>query len=62
MINDIKNFNIPTTDQEKQERLASCEVCPENTESPFGTICARCACPISYVISQKFKTCPLGKW
>lgn len=62
MIKDVNNFNIQTTEEEKQNRLQLCNSCPQKTIIDANEICDKCACPIDYVISQKYKLCPLEKW
>lgn len=62
MIEDVNKFNILTNDVEKQERLNLCNSCVENKKFNSGNLCYLCACPIEYVISYKFKICPLKKW
>jgi hypothetical protein len=62
MIEDIKNFDILTTDSEKNERMSLCGVCVENKNINESPVCMQCACPIEYVVTYKFKACPLNKW
>lgn len=62
MIEDVNKFNILTTESEKQQRLALCNSCEKNIELQSGKLCNACACPIDYVITYKFKNCPLNKW
>ena len=62
MIKDVENFNILTDASESNSRLSLCNACPENTSLDSGNICNACACPIEYVITYKFKICPLNKW
>lgn len=63
MIENVENFNILTDDDEKQFRLNLCNTCVENIETETsGKICNQCACPIEYVVTYKFKICPLEKW
>lgn len=63
MIEDVNNFGIITTDEEKSVRLNLCDSCEMmRTDSVTGNICDACACPIDYVITYKFKICPLNKW
>ncbi len=62
MIEDVSNFNILTTDIEKNERLALCGSCEQNKEVGGSSLCMKCACPIEYVVTYKFKICPLNKW
>lgn len=59
MIEDVNNFGILTTDAEKTDRLNLCNTC--DMKKPTN-ICDACACPIDYVITYKFKICPLDKW
>lgn len=62
MIKDPNNFDILTDDNEKNSRLELCNTCEKNTSTNQGPICDACACPIDYVITYKFKICPLNKW
>jgi len=62
MIEDVNNFNILTSDEEKQQRLLLCNSCEKNQNTDFGNICEGCVCPIEYVVTYKFKICPLKKW
>ena len=62
MIEDVNNFNVLTSDSEKATRLNICKTCDQNQMIAEGELCMGCACPIDYVISYKFKRCPLGKW
>lgn len=62
MIKDVENFNVITSDQERQARLALCNACEKQTLILGAPSCDQCACPIEYVISYKFKICPLEKW
>ena len=62
MIKDVNNFDILTTEEEKQTRQSLCNSCEKNQNIQFGNICEGCACPIEYVIMYKFKGCPLNKW
>jgi len=63
MIEDPKNFDILTNENEKQVRLNTCNSCEQKEfilQDSF--ICKACACPIEYVVTYKFKQCPLNKW
>lgn len=62
MIENVENFNVLTSDQEKQERIALCNSCEKNIDCQGSRLCDACACPIDYVIRYKFKICPLNKW
>lgn len=62
MIENVEDFDVLTTQQEKQTRLNTCSECDNNHATEFGRICNACACPINYVITYKFKMCPIGKW
>lgn len=62
MITDINKFNIATDETEMQYRLNLCSQCEQNKENQHSRICFACACPIEYVTTQKYKSCPLGKW
>lgn len=62
MINDIQNFNIMTTNHDRQIRLNLCNDCSENKKINDIAVCFACACPIEYVTTQKYKECPLHKW
>jgi hypothetical protein len=62
MIEDVSKFNILTNELEKQQRLGLCNSCENNIELRSGKLCNACACPIDYVITYKFKICPLEKW
>ncbi len=62
MIEDVSNFDITTTPDEKDKRLALCGSCEENKEVGERQLCMKCACPIDYVVTYKFKICPLNKW
>ena len=62
MIEDVNNFNVLTSDQEKQDRLLLCNSCEKNIEFQDSRLCNACACPIDYVVTYKFKICPLEKW
>jgi hypothetical protein len=58
MIEDVKNFGIKTSAEEKANRIALCNACEERRDST----CNQCACPIDYVIEYAYKKCPLDKW
>lgn len=62
MIEDPNNFNILTSEEEKQIRQSLCNSCEKNKNTEFDKICDACACPIEYVVTYKFKICPLNKW
>ena len=62
MIEDVNNFDILTTDEEKSKRLTLCNSCEKNTVILDVNTCDSCACPIEYVTTYKFKSCPLNKW
>jgi hypothetical protein len=62
MIEDPNNFDILTSEEEKQIRQSLCDSCEKNQDTEFGHICESCACPIEYVTMYKFKICPLKKW
>jgi len=62
MIEDVANFDVLTTDLEKNERSALCNTCDENKNVGESPLCIKCACPIEYVVTYKFKACPLNKW
>lgn len=62
MIEDPENFDILTDVIEKNIRQSLCDSCDKKQSTEFGDICICCACPIEYVISFKFKQCPLEKW
>ena len=62
MIEDVNNFNVLTDTTESQIRQSLCNACTENTTIQNSRICNLCACPIDYVITYKFKRCPLNKW
>lgn len=62
MIEDVNNFGILTTDQEKQQRFNLCQACEKKTMILDVPTCDACACPIDYVIKYKFKICPIDKW
>ncbi len=62
MIEDVNNFGILTDDIEKNHRLTLCNLCEKKTMVSNTFICDACACPIEYVITYKFKICPLNKW
>jgi hypothetical protein len=62
MIEDVNKFGIITTDQEKSQRLSMCNSCEKNIEFQGSNLCIACACPIHYVITYKFKKCPVNKW
>ena len=62
MIKDVEKFNVRTTIDEEQQRVVICSNCPKNIIVNNEYICELCACPMSYIISQKYKECPLGKW
>lgn len=62
MIEDPANFNILTDDVEKQHRLELCNSCEKKISINEVETCDACACPIDYVITYKFKICPLEKW
>ena len=62
MIEDPKNFGILTEEIEKLSRLALCNTCEEKVSMAGVDTCNKCACPIDYVITYKFKICPLEKW
>jgi len=62
MIEDVANFDVLTTDIEKNERSSICNSCDENKNVGESSLCMKCACPIEYVVTYKFKACPLNKW
>lgn len=62
MILDPNKFNIPTSAEEKTQREELCYSCAEYTMMNQVPTCNKCACPIGYVVSQKYKKCPLEKW
>ena len=62
MIEDVNNFGILTTDEEKQFRLSTCNSCEYKNTTDDQPICMKCACPIEYVITYKFKSCPMEIW
>jgi hypothetical protein len=62
MIEDVNNFNVLTSEQEKNKRLNLCNSCSSKTKIQDDEICQECACPITYVTTYKFKMCPLKKW
>lgn len=62
MITDLEKFNIRTGIDEEQQRVIICTSCPKNSFINNEHICTMCACPISYIITQKYKNCPLGNW
>jgi hypothetical protein len=62
MIEDVNNFGILTDDLEKSQRLALCNTCEKKMKNNEVETCDGCACPIEYVITYKFKHCPLNKW
>ena len=62
MIEDIDNFGILTSDEEKKSRTSLCANCPEQQSIDKVATCMKCACPIEYVITYRFKMCPIGNW
>ncbi len=62
MIEDPNNFYVLTTEEEKQNRQLLCNSCKKRQDTESGQICNLCACPIEYVVTHKFKKCPLNKW
>jgi hypothetical protein len=62
MIEDVNNFDILTSEEEKNQRTSLCDSCEKKQLTEFGNICVGCACPIEYVVKYKFKNCPLDKW
>lgn len=62
MIEDPNNFGILTDDTEKDKRLSLCNSCKEKVSMDGVDTCNKCVCPINYVITYKFKICPLEKW
>ena len=62
MIEDPKNFGILTEETEKLSRQSLCNNCEEKNLVNDIDTCNKCACPIEYVITYKFKICPLEKW
>lgn len=62
MIEDPNNFDILTSNEEKQNRQSLCDSCEKNKNTESGQICDLCVCPIEYVVTYKFKRCPLNKW
>ena len=62
MIEDVNNFDILTTEEEKQHRFNLCNSCEKLTVIAQVPTCNGCACPIEYVVKYKFKMCPLNKW
>lgn len=62
MIEDVNNFGVLTSEDEKKFRSDTCSSCEKLTMIENIPTCDACACPISYVIQYKFKICPLLKW
>jgi hypothetical protein len=62
MIEDVNNFNILTSDSEKATRINICKTCDERQIISDSELCMKCACPIEYAVTYKYKECPLGKW
>lgn len=62
MIEDINNFGIETSEEEKNLRQSLCNSCENNKTIANDNICMACACPISYVVLYKYKKCPIDKW
>ena len=62
MIEDVNNFGILTNNEEKQFRLSTCNSCEHNAIINDNPTCMKCACPIEYIITYKFKSCPIGIW
>lgn len=62
MIDNPENFEVLTSDSEKVNRFALCNSCEKITTMDSISTCDACACPIDYVITYKFKICPLNKW
>lgn len=62
MIENPDNFDILTSVEEKNLRQSLCDSCDQKQVTEFGDICNKCACPIEYVVTYKFKKCPLDKW
>lgn len=62
MIKDVENFDVITNAKERQSRLSLCNACEKQIIMLGAPTCDQCACPIEYVISYKFKICPLEKW
>lgn len=62
MIEDVNNFGIETSEEEKQSRQSLCDTCEHNQIISSAHTCMKCACPIDYVIKYKFKICPIGRW
>jgi hypothetical protein len=62
MIEDVNNFGILTNEEEKNKRLELCNSCEKNIMIANNPTCDMCACPVDYVITYKFKICPLNKW
>lgn len=62
MINDVENFNVLTSEVERIERSTLCNSCENNINIQDIDTCYKCACPIEYVVTYKFKECPIKKW
>lgn len=60
--NSIAVFNkqVPEEAAILQERLDTCEGCPE-LRKPFDQ-CAACGCFVKAKVRLKGASCPLGKW
>lgn len=51
-----------TTTEERQARLAKCNVCPQKTTvSGFG-VCGECNCILGLKTFFKLSPCPLNNW
>lgn len=46
---------------ESQRRLSFCESCQYRVvhQEP---ICLKCACPIEFITTYEYQTCPIGVW
>jgi hypothetical protein len=62
MIEDVNNFGILTSDEEKAARQQLCDACSLNELVSDNQTCQKCACPITYVVKYRFKICPMDKW
>ena len=61
-LEDLSYREIQTTIEEKNRRKSFCDGCDSVVYHDDVATCKECACPIEFIISFDFKTCPIGKW
>jgi hypothetical protein len=61
VIKDTLSGTVKKTSSElSKERIAICNICPENNKT--FNICQRCGCYIPNKVKYEQSTCPLNKW